>query len=88
MIRRIAPLLLFFSVGFCQTEKDRKSSVHTFIEKEKSQAGYCIDGGAAVHFINEVYDKTLSFYLHKNAFYVEKKNGKIIESVLASTRIS
>jgi len=69
-------------------EKDRKSSVHDFLENEKSQAGYCIDGGAAVHFINEVYDKTLSFYLHKNAFYVEKKNGKIIESVLASTRIS
>jgi len=33
MIRRIAPLLLFFSVGFCQTEKETSKNISAEFEK-------------------------------------------------------
>ena len=65
-------------------EKDRQPSVHEFVKNGKSMPGHCIDGGAAVHFKNEKYDRTLSFYPDGKAFYVEFKNEEVIETELSS----
>ena len=37
-----------------------------------------------VHFKNEKYDRTLSFYPDGKAFYVEFKNEEVIETELSS----
>jgi len=40
MIRRIAPLLLFFSVGFCQTEKETSKNISAEFEKNYNSEEY------------------------------------------------
>ena len=79
---------LGFLPGMCcphyLEEKDRQPSVHEFVKNGKSMPGHCIDGGAAVHFKNEKYDRTLSFYPDGKAFYVEFKNEEVIETELSS----
>ena len=40
MIRRIAPLLLFFSVGFCQTEKETLKNISAEFEKNYNSEEY------------------------------------------------
>lgn len=45
-----------------QEEKDRRPSVHQLLKNGKSKSGYAIDGGAAVHFKNGKYFKSLQFY--------------------------
>lgn len=68
-------------------EKDRRPSVYKFLQNGKSKPGYAIDGGAAVHFKNESYYKTVSFYPEGKAFFVELKNKSIKETELDKTII-
>ena len=45
-----------------QEEKDRRPSVHQLLKEQKSIPGYAIDGGAAIHFKDGKYFKSLQFY--------------------------
>jgi len=62
-----------------QEEKDRRPTVHDMLKNEKCKPGWAIDGGAAVHFKNGEYFRSLQFYPDSFAYYVSSKSGKIIE---------
>ena len=61
------------------SEKDRRPSVHKFIEEEKIQSVYAIEDGAAIHFADNAPYKNISFREGSNVFFVEKKNSAIQE---------
>ena len=72
-----------FLSGCCcphyDSEKDRRPSVHKFINNKKVSSVYAVEDGAAMHFIdNELY-KNISFYEGSNIYSVDKKDGKIVE---------
>ena len=63
-------------------EPDRQPTVHQLIQDGKSMNGYGVDGGSAVHFINEKFDKAISFYPDQKSFFIEKDVNRIIEKDL------
>ena len=53
--------------------------MHKFIEQEKIQSVHAIEDGAAIHFIDNIPRKNLSFREGSNVFYVDKQNSIIRE---------
>ena len=45
------------------------------LQDGKAIKGYGIDGGSAVHFINEKFERSISFYPDRKAYFIEKDNG-------------
>lgn len=62
-----------------QEEDDRRPSVHKMLKNKSSMPGYAIDGGAAVHFKNGNYHKSLQFYPNSNVYYVSLKREQVVE---------
>jgi len=62
-----------------QEEIDRRPSLHQMLKNEKAMPGYAIDGGAAVHFKNGGYHRSLQFYPDSHTYHVSFENGEIIE---------
>ena len=71
----------------CQEEKDRRPSVHEMLKNEIAMPGYAIDGGAAIHFKNGKYYKSLQFYPKSNVYYVSLKDKTIKEDLMEMTKI-
>ena len=65
-----------------QEESNRRPSVHKMLLNNSTIPGYAIDGGAAVHFKNGKYFRSLQFYLDSYVYYVSMENGNIIEKKL------
>ncbi len=63
-------------------ESNRKPTVYKMLRDGKIINGYCIDGGSAIHLVNEKLNKAISFYTDRKAVFVEKKKSKIIEKEL------
>jgi len=61
-----------------QEEKERRPSVHKMLKKGVAIPGYAIDGGAAVHFKNGEYYKSLQFYPDSNVYHVSY-DGSIVK---------
>jgi dipeptidase E len=61
------------------SEKDRRPSVHKFIEQEKIKSVYAIEDGAAIHFVDDAPYKNISFFKDSKVFFVDKKNSIIQE---------
>ena len=62
-----------------QEEKDRRPDVHKMLKQGKCGPGWAIDGGAAVHFKNGKYYKSIQFYSNSYVHYVSIKNGVVNE---------
>jgi dipeptidase E len=62
-------------------EEERRPAYHRLI-KEGLKAGYAADDGAALHFINGKLNKTVSSRENAKAYYVQLKNGEVVETVL------
>ena len=62
-----------------QEEKDRKPDVHKMLKQGKCGSGWAIDGGAAIHFKNGKYYKSIQFYSDSYVHYVSIKNGVVNE---------
>ena len=62
-----------------QEEKDRRPDVHKMLKQGKCGPGWAIDGGAAVHFKNGKYYKSIQFYSDSYVHYVSIKNGVVKE---------
>ncbi|MBT4663033.1 MAG: peptidase E [Candidatus Marinimicrobia bacterium] len=62
-----------------QEEKDRKPDVHKMLKQGKCGPGWAIDGGAAIHFKNGKYYKSIQFYSDSYVHYVSIKNGVVNE---------
>ena len=77
---------LGFLEGMCcphyMEEPDRQPTVHQLIQDGKSMNGYGVDGGSAVHFINEKFVRAISFYPDHKSFFIEKDVNRIIEKDL------
>ena len=82
---------LGFIDGMCcphyQEEKERRPSVHKMMKEDKLISGWSIDGGAAVHFKNENYHKSLRFYDNSNVYFVSKSDKKVIEKKQEITQL-
>ena len=63
-----------------QEEKDRRPDVHKMLKNGKSMPGWAIDGGAAVHFKNGEYYKSIQFYPDSYVHYVSCENGVVNEN--------
>ena len=61
------------------SEKDRRPSVHKFIEQEKIKSVYAIEDGAAIHFVDDAPYKNISFFKDSKVFFVDKQNSIIQE---------
>ena len=62
-----------------QEEKDRRPDVHKMLKQGKCGPGWAIDGGAAIHFNNGKYYKSIQFYSDSYVHYVSIKNGVVNE---------
>ena len=62
-----------------QEEKDRRPNVHKMLKQGKCGSGWAIDGGAAIHFKNGKYYKSIQFYADSYVHYVSIKNGVVNE---------
>ena len=62
-----------------QEEKDRRPDVHKMLKQGKCGPGWAIDGGAAIHFKNGKYYKSIQFYSDSYVHYVSIKNGVVQE---------
>ena len=62
-----------------QEEKDRRPDVHKMLKQGKCGPGWAIDGGAAIHFKNGKYYKSIQFYADSYVHYVSIKNGVVTE---------
>ena len=62
-----------------QEEKDRRPDVHKMLKQGKCGPGWAIDGGAAIHFNNGKYYKSIQFYSDSYVHYVSIKNGVVTE---------
>ena len=62
-----------------QEEKDRRPDVHKMLKQGKCGPGWAIDGGAAIHFKNGKYYKSIQFYSDSYVLYVSIKNGVVNE---------
>ena len=82
---------LNFLTGSCcphyDGEVDRKPSVMSFLNKNTIESCYCIEDGAALHFINNEVFKSVSFQKNKKSFYVYKENSNIVEDEISTTTI-
>ena len=62
-----------------QEEMDRKPDVHKMLKQGKCGPGWAIDDGAAIHFKNGKYYKSIQFYSDSYVHYVSIKNGVVNE---------
>ncbi len=67
-----------------QEESDRRPTLHKILSKNDLKECWAIDGGAAIHFRNGNYFKSLSFYDNSSTYKVKKKKGNIEEEKLDS----
>ncbi|WP_299737544.1 peptidase E [Rossellomorea sp. y25] len=65
-------------------EEKRRPLYHSFIDKGKLQAGYGVDDGAALHFKDESLYKVVSSRVQASAYWVEKREGDMYETVLST----
>ena len=65
-----------------QEEVDRRPDLHKFLINGKALSGFAIDGGAAVHFIDGDYHKSLQFYSESYVFRVSADKGFVKEERL------
>ena len=61
------------------SEKDRRPSVHKFIEQEKIKSVHAIEDGAAIHFVDDAPYRNISFFKNSKVFFVDKQNSIIQE---------
>ena len=62
-----------------QEEKDRRPDVHKMLKQGKCGPGWAIDGGAAIHFKNGKYYKSIQFYSDSYVHYVTINNSVVSE---------
>jgi len=82
---------LSFVKGVCcphyDEEPERRPTVHNLIEGQEIESCIAIDGGCALHLINEDAYRSVVFSENKNAFHVSLKNNLIDESSYQSIDI-
>ena len=82
---------LNFVSGVCcphyDEEPERRPSVHKMLKKNTFDECFAVDGGCALHLIDEKPHKAVVFNKKKNAFLVSKKNNEITEKAFSKLAI-
>ena len=77
---------LGFTKGSCcphyDEEAERKPSLSKFILNKEINDCFAVEGGCALHIVNDEVFKAVSFKENKNALLVKSENEQIIESIL------
>ena len=60
-------------------EEKRRASYHRLLTRKVISAGYAVDDGAALHYIDEKISKTISSRLEARAYYLKNEKGRIVE---------
>ena len=68
-------------------EPERRPATKKFLEDESINFMYGIEGGAALHFIDEQPSSTIRFAQNKNAYKVTLESNKIHESAYQVTEL-
>jgi dipeptidase E len=69
-------------------EKERRPSLHKFINGNKMISCYAIDGGCALHLLNGEVHLAVGFDKNKNSYNVVKQNNKVAENPFTKKDIS
>jgi aminopeptidase N len=82
---------LGFAKGVCcphfDEEPERRPTVHQMIENKVIDSCIAIDGGCALHLINEIPHHSVVFSEKKSAYHVSLDNDSINESSFSSKNI-
>ena len=70
-----------FSPHFGQ-EGLRRPTMHQFIQNGELPAGYGVDDGAALHFVDGKLKQAVRFYPGAEAYFIQKGEGSVIEEEL------
>lgn len=63
-------------------EEKRRSSYHSLLTTNEISAGYAVDDGASLHFIDEKLSKIISSRHKAKAYYLNNVNGKVVEEAM------
>ena len=63
-------------------EEERRPSVHKFLKNGKLEQCYAIEGGCAIHCVDDEIQNAVSFAPNKKAFFITTHNGVITEKEL------
>jgi len=69
------------------SEKSRRPLYHHNILTGALSDGYAVDDRAAIHFVDGLVENTVALDAHNKAYFVYRKEGKIIEEQLKSSII-
>ena len=61
-------------------EPERRPATKQFLENKSIDFMYGIEGGAALHFVDEIPNSTIQFKKNKNAYKITLDRNKINES--------
>ena len=63
-------------------EEERRPAVHKFLKNGKLEQCYAIEGGCAIHCVDDEIQNAVSFAPNKKAFFITIHNGVITEKEL------
>ena len=63
-------------------EEERRPAVHKFLKNGKLEQCYAIEGGCAIHCVDDEIQNAVSFAPNKKAFFITTHNGIITEKEL------
>lgn len=63
-------------------EEKRRFSYQRMLTTKEISAGYAVDDGAALHFIDEKVSKTISSRPEAKAYYLINENGRVVEEAM------
>lgn len=83
----LAPMsCLGFLPGSCTPhydgEADRRPCLHKFIKEKKLPAGYALDDGAAIHFVDNKISRIVASRPAARAYHVGLKDSEVLEESL------
>ena len=76
--------------SFCphfDSEPRRKPVLRSLIRRGKLSAGYAVDDGVALHFIDGALTNVVSSRPNAGARFIQRRSGRLIERILAPTRV-
>jgi dipeptidase E len=68
-------------------EANRRPMYHALIASEELSGGYANEDSVALHFINEQFVEAVSDQTGKHAYFVEMKDGQIIETSIPARKV-
>ena len=82
---RLLNCLNFINDACCphyDEEPEREPSTLNFISNKEIESIYCIEGGSALHFKNEVAYKNIQFIKNKNSYYLKNLDNKLVKNII------